>query len=141
MSWSTRAGAAALVALGLGGAGCLPATESGDGDGNCTLLRSVFNGNGCEGGVDSGDSGGFVFEDTGESFDTGGRRRVARPAGVATCDLRDDLCLEGPVEAVRAVCAESTYPASFSLRAASGGCDGVQVSELDIFSEVTVWTR
>lgn len=140
MSWSTRAGAAALVALGLGGAGCLPKTESGDGDGDCTLLRTIFNGNGCEGGFDSGDSGGFFF-DTGPFDDTGDRSRVAPRAGVATCDLRDDLCLEGPVEAVRAVCVDTAYPASFSLRAAAGGCDGVQVGELDIFSEVTVWTR
>ena len=140
MSWSTRAGAAALVALGLGGAGCLPATESGDGDGDCTLLRSIFNGNGCEGGIDTADTGNVVF-DTGPFEDTGVRSRVARPAGGATCDLRDDLCLEGPVEAVRAACADTTYPASFSLRAAVGGCDGVQAGELDIFSEVTVWTR
>lgn len=142
MSWSTRARAAAVVALALGGAGCLPETQSGDGDGDCTLLRTIFNGNGCERSFDTGDSGGFGFGvDTGPFGDTGGRRRVARPAGKATCDLRDDLCLEGPVEAVRAACAESAYPTSFSLRAAAGGCDGVPVGELDIFSEVTVWTR
>jgi hypothetical protein len=141
MSWSTRAGAAAVVALALGGAGCLPATESGDGDGDCTLLRQVFNGNGCEGGFDSGDSGDFFFDTGPFGGDTGGRRRVARPAGIATCDLRDDLCLEGPVEAVRALCAESAYPTSFSLRASAGGCDGVPAGALDIFSEVTVWTR
>jgi len=141
MSWSTLAGAAAVVALALGGAGCLPATESGDGDGECTLLREIFNGNGCERVFDTGDTGDF-FIDTGPfGGDTGARRRVARPAGQATCDLRDDLCLEGPVEAVRAACAESAYPTSFSLRAAAGGCDGVPVGELDIFSEVTVWTR
>lgn len=141
MSWSTRAGAAALVACGLGGAGCLPETESGDGDGDCTLLRTIFNGNGCEGGFDSGDSG-YFYRDTGPFFDdTGDQRRVTPPPRGATCDLRDDLCLEGPVEAVRAACADTTYPASFSLRAAAGGCDGLPVGELDIFSEVTVWTR